>query len=328
MMTEAVPFWRDRPVLVTGCTGFLGSWLVAALVEAGAKVVGLVRDRTGESRLFADGTAQRITMVWGQVEDAALLERVVNEYEVETVFHLAAQALVGVAHANPLSTFETNIRGTWNLLEAGRRSRRIRRIVLASSDKAYGASAILPYTESLPLAGSHPYDVSKSCADLIGQAYARTYGLPVCVTRCANLFGGGDVNLSRLVPGTIVSLLRGERPVIRSNGKAVRDYLYVKDAVTAYLDLARAMDRPDVAGEAFNVSSENQIAVLDLVRTIGRLMGSDAEPLILDEARGEIPHQAMSSKKAREVLGWSPAYTLEMGLKETIAWYERHAAVS
>jgi CDP-glucose 4,6-dehydratase len=321
---SAGDFWRERPVFVTGCTGLLGSWLTRALVAQGADVVGLIRDWVPQSELGRSGTEDRIRVVRGDVRDRGLMERVLGEYEVDTVFHLAAQTIVGVANRNPISTFETNIRGTWSVLEASRRSPTVRQIVVASSDKAYGAHEQLPYSEEAPLKGRHPYDVSKSCTDLIALSYAATYALPVCVTRCGNLYGGGDLNWNRLVPGTIRSARRGERPVIRSDGTLVRDYFYVEDAVLAYMTLAErlAADR-SLAGEAFNFSNEIQVTVLQLTREILRLMRrQDLEPDVRAEASHEILHQYLDASKARTVLGWRPRFTLEQGLTRTIPWYE------
>jgi CDP-glucose 4,6-dehydratase len=283
--------------------------------------VGILRDFVPTSRLLRGGPPAGMTVVGGDVRDRDLLERVMGEYEVECVFHLAAQTIVGIANANPVSTFEANITGTWNALEAARRSPRVRRVVLASSDKAYGAHATLPYTEDMPLRGEHPYDVSKSCADLIARAYFATYGLPVAITRCANLYGGGDLNWNRLVPGVIRDVVAGRRPVIRSDGTLVRDYLYVEDAVDAYLDLLRAMDSAAIHGEAFNVSAGNQLTVLDLTRRILERMGSSLDPDVRSEAAHEIPHQYLAADKARRVLGWRPRFGLDAGLDRTIAWY-------
>jgi len=319
-------FWRDRGVLVTGCSGFLGGWLSAWLADAGASVVGIVRDRVPESRFWREGIAERITVVRGDVEDGALLERVLGEYEVQTVMHLAAQTIVGIANRNPLSTFETNIRGTWRLLEACRRSTLVREVIVASSDKAYGTQPRLPYTEGDPLAGEHPYDVSKSCADLLATSYAKSFGLPVAITRCGNFYGGGDLNFNRIVPGTIRSVIRGEPPVIRSDGRLTRDYLYVEDAVLAYVRLAEALGAtPDLAGEAFNFSNEHPLSVLELARRIlGVMERPDLEPVVLDQATNEIPHQHLAAGKARAHLGWEPRYTLETGLDRTVAWYRAH----
>ncbi|MFN9859450.1 MAG: NAD-dependent epimerase/dehydratase family protein, partial [Pseudanabaena sp.] len=258
-------FWQNRSVLVTGCTGFLGSWMTQELVDRGAKVVGLIRDWTPQSRLFQMGLEKRMVTVYGKVEDISVLERTINEYEVETVFHLAAQTIVGVANREPLSTFEANIKGTWNVLEACRRVGTVGRIIAASSDKAYGAQKNMPYDETTPLQGDHPYDVSKSCADLICQTYYKSYNLPVCVTRCGNFYGGGDLNFNRIIPDTIRSALSDRPVIIRSNGNYIRDYFYVKDGVLAYLHLAENMDRPEILGEAFNFSNELQISVIDIV---------------------------------------------------------------
>jgi len=316
-------FWRDRRILVTGCTGLVGAWTTRALVERGAHVVGLVRDQVCGSELTRSSLVASIDVVRGCVEDQSLLERVLAEYEVQTVFHLAAQTIVGIANRCPLSTFESNIKGTWCLLEAARRCGHRPDVVVASSDKAYGEQAELPYTEGTPLAGRHPYAVSKSCADLLALAYHHTYGLPVCVTRCGNFYGGGDLNWNRIVPGTIRSVLRGEAPVIRSDGTNVRDYFYVKDGARAYLHLAECMAaRPEIAGQAFNFSADTPISVLDLVGRILRQMNTPLQPRVLGEARHEIRNQYLSSAKARQVLGWAPCYNLDESLRETIAWYE------
>lgn len=320
-------FWKDRSVFVTGATGLLGSWLCNQLTMEGANVTCLVRDWVPRSLLLKRETSDRLNIVRGRVEDFYTIERTLNEYEVETVFHLAAQTIVGTANRNPLSTFETNIKGTWNLLEACRRVSTVNGIVLASSDKAYGDQQKLPYDESTPLEGRHPYDVSKSCADLLAKSYSTTYGLPVCITRCGNFYGGGDLNFNRIVPGTIRSLLIGEQPIIRSDGTYIRDYFYIKDAVYAYMHLARKMEEMDISGEAFNFSNEIQVTVLELVNKIRTLMEKDdIEPKILGTTSNEILHQYLSAKKARDVLGWKPRYSLEAGLKETIAWYDKFFA--
>lgn len=315
-------FWRDRSVLVTGATGLVGCWLVERLAAAGADVVCLVRDWVPRSRLATSGMIGRVKVVRGDVCDQGGMERALGEHEVATVFHLAAQTIVGIANRNPVSTFEANVRGTWATLEACRRSPRVEQVILASSDKAYGDQEHLPYDESTPLQGTHPYDVSKSCADLIARAYAVSYGLPVAITRCGNFYGGGDLNWNRIVPGTIRSVLRGRRPVIRSDGTFIRDYFYVEDGAAAYMALAEALaGRPGLAGEAFNFSNEIQVCVLDLVRRILRLMGSDLEPEVRNEASNEIIHQYLSAEKARRVLGWSPLFTLDQGLERTVSWY-------
>lgn len=322
--------WLDRRVFVTGATGLLGSWLTKALVLKKARVTILVRDWVSESELFRNGSISGVTVVRGDLNDQALLERILNEYEIETVFHLAAQTIVGTANRGPVSTFESNIGGTWSLLEAARHSPLIKQIVVASSDKAYGTNAELPYTEETALAGRNPYDASKSCADLIAQSYAHTYGSPICITRCGNLFGGGDLNWNRLIPGTIRSVLKNEPPVIRSDGKYIRDYFYVEDAVEAYLRLAEQMERDvSLCGQAFNFSNEVQLTVLEMTQKILTLMErTDLQPVILNLASNEIVHQSLSARKARELLGWSSVYSIEEGLLHTINSYRNALTAS
>jgi len=322
MVPHDPAFWLDRPALVTGASGLLGSWLVKRLLAWRAEVVCLVRDWVPQSELVRKGLMGRVRVVRGDVRHQALLERLLGEYEIATVFHLAAQTIVPTANRNPVSTFDTNIRGTWALLEACRRSPCVAQIIVASSDKAYGAHAHLPYDETMPLQGRHPYDVSKSCADLLARAYAATFGLPVVVTRCGNFYGGGDLNWNRIVPGTVRSLLRGERPVIRSDGAYVRDYFYVEDAAAAYMLLAQRLgENPELKGEAFNFSNESQLSVVELVRLIQKLMRSTLQPDIRNQAANEIPCQYLSAAKARQVLGWQPLFTLRQGLRRTINWY-------
>ena len=319
--------WRDRPVLVTGCTGMLGSWLTAALLELGADVIGLVRDWVPQSQLVLSGTYQRVKIVRGDVTDYALLERTLAEYEVETVFHLAAQTIVPIANRNPLSSFETNIKGTWLLLEAARQVDTVKRILVASSDKAYGTHEQLPYTEQAPLQACHPYDVSKACAEMLARTYAVTYGLGAAITRCANLYGGGDLNWNRIVPGTMRSVIYGDRPIIRSDGSLVRDYVYVQDAIAGYLKLAQALNDPRVKGEAFNFGMDQPKSVLEIVKAV--IATSDhpeIKPVILDEAPNEIQAQYLSSAKAGRLLGWEPAHTLEDALTKTYAWYKAFLA--
>lgn len=314
--------WRRRRVFVTGCTGLVGSWLTDWLVAAGADVVGLIRDSVPSSNFHGLGLDTRITTVRGDLEDYALMERALNEHEIDVVFHLGAQTIVGIANRNPLSTFSANIQGTWNLLEAARRTKTVKAFVLASSDKAYGSHDVLPYTEDAPLIGRHPYDVSKSCADLIAQSYWTTYQLPVAITRCGNFYGGGDLNFNRIVPGTIRSLLDGQRPIVRSDGTLIRDYFYVKDGVGAYVTTAEKVLEGIAAGHAYNFSNEIQINVLELIDVIRRSMGDTAlEPIIQNNAPHEIAHQYLSAEKARTHLGWTPAYTMEAGMAETVAWY-------
>ena len=319
---ELSGFWLDRPTLVTGATGLVGGCLVRRLIAEGADVVCLVRDWVPQSELVRADLIEDVKVVRGDVRDQATLERVLGEYEVATVIHLAAQTIVGIANRNPVSTFETNVAGTWSLLEACRRSPAVKQVVVASSDKAYGEHETLPYEEDAPLRGRHPYDVSKSCADLIAQAYAITYGLPVAVTRCGNFYGGGDLNWNRLVPGTIRSILRDQRPVVRSDGNYVRDYFYAEDGAAANMILAeRLAEDPSLRGQAFNFSNETQLTVLEVVRRVLSLMESALEPDVRNEATNEIRRQYLSAEKARRVLGWKPLFTLDEGLHRTIDWY-------
>lgn len=319
-------FWRDRAVAVTGATGFLGSHLVEHLVRIGAHVTILVRDDIPPTAITT-GWWPHVRVVRGAVEDQAAVERLLGDYETRTLFHLAAQSQVGVANRNPVATYEANIQGTWTLLEAVRRSPRVEQVVTASSDKAYGAQPHLPYDEDMPLQGVNPYDVSKTCADLLSQSYHATYGVPVSITRCGNFFGPGDQNWERLVPGTIRSLIRGERPLIRSDGTMVRDYLHVVDGALAYLQLAEAMAEDDgIAGQAFNFSTEVPLTVLELVAKLQEAAGTDLEPEILGTATHEIDSQYLSAEKARKVLGWAPTMTTEEALADTVEWYRQHLA--
>jgi CDP-glucose 4,6-dehydratase len=315
--------WKDKSVLVTGCTGLLGSWMCKELISRNANVVGLVRDWVPKSVLINDEYINKMNVVRGDITDFQTMERVINEYEVEVVFHLAAQTIVEIANRNPLSTFETNIKGTWNILEACRRAPTVKKIIVASSDKAYGDQPVLPYNEDMPLQGTHPYDVSKSCTDLIAKTYHTTYGTPVCITRCGNFYGGGDLNFNRIIPGTIRSILKGGQPVIRSDGSYIRDYFYVEDGVNAYLHLAEKMDDKNILGEAFNFSNEIQVSVLELVQKIICLLGNEEiKPKVLGTAKNEIIHQSLSAEKARNMLEWKPMYTLDEGLERTIKWYQ------
>lgn len=315
-------FWQNKNVFITGGTGFLGSYLVKALVDKGANVTILVRDVIPKSNLYNGNQYTRLNIVNGELENYKLIERALGEYEIDTIFHLAAQAIVGVANRNPLGTFSANIEGTWNILEAARRSPLIKRVIVASSDKAYGDQEKLPYDEDMPLQGMHPYDVSKSCADLIAQSYYETYKLPVCITRCGNLYGGGDLNFNRIIPQTIKLVLNKQAPVIRSDGSYIRDYFYVEDAVRAYMQLAEKIEEYDLGGQAFNFSNEIQLTVLQLVEKLLKAMGSELKPIILNEGNNEIKHQYLSAKKAREVLAWRPIYTIDEGINKTIEWYK------
>lgn len=319
-------FWKNHNVFVTGATGLLGSWMVEELLDQGANITCLIRDWVPGSKLIDSGLLGRTNIVHGELEDYTRLLRTLNEYEIDTVFHLGAQTIVGTAARSALSTFESNIRGTWNLMEACRNcSRLVQRVIAASSDKAYGSHDQLPYTEDTPLQGRFPYDVSKSCADLIALSYFHTYETPVAVTRCGNLFGGGDLNFNRLVPGTIRSALQNEAPIIRSDGTYIRDYFYVRDAVAAYLQLAEKLPDPAFTGQAFNFGTETPVSVLELVDRILKLMGRETlVPRVLNEASHEIPSQYLDCSKARRMMGWEPKYTLEDGLLETIGWYTEY----
>jgi CDP-glucose 4,6-dehydratase len=315
--------WQDKRVLVTGCAGFLGSWLTAVLIDCGADVVGLIRDNIPQSQLVRSGTINHIKIVHGDLCDYTLIERTIAEYEIDTIFHLAAQTIVGIANRSPMSTFETNIRGTWILLEAARHNPTIKAIVIASSEKAYGDLAKPPFTETFPLRGRHPYDVSKSCADLIAQTYAHSYQLPVAITRCSNLYGGGDLHWNRLLPGTIRSVLRGKQPLIRSDGTFKRDYLFVNDAVIGYMMIAEQLAAGQLVGETFNFGMGRPSSALEVVKTIIKLSHyPHLEPIILNEVENEITDEYLSAEKAKSLLGWQPADTLETGFAKTITWYQ------
>lgn len=319
-------FWHGRPVLVTGATGFVGSHLVERLLSLKARVVVLVRDFNPQSLLFKSGNLSGVVIVSGRLEDYWSFERALNEYEIDTVFHLGAMAIVGAAQRSPLPIFESNIRGTYNVLEACREHRdRVKRVVVASSDKAYGISEALPYTEDMPVVGRYPYDVSKSCTDLIARSYYYSHGLPVTVSRCGNIYGGGDLNWSRIVPGTIKSFLAGESPVLRSDGSFLRDYVYVKDVVLSYLRLAEETPEEGVVGQAFNFGPDKPLSVIQMVSEIAKVMKcEDLKPIIQNKASGEIKDQYLSSQLALEKLGWQPTFSLEEGLVETVEWYKSH----
>ena len=318
-------FWQDRNVFVTGATGLVGGWVVKNLKKLNANVVTLVRDWVPGSLLNREKAWDYVTVVRGDICDQELLERVLAEYEISTVLHLAAQTIVPIANRNPVSTFEANIAGTWRLLEACRHNPTVKQIVIASSDKAYGEAAQLPYTEETPLQAKYPYDVSKSCADLIAQSYANTWGLPVVITRCGNFYGGGDLNWNRIIPGTIRSVLRGKRPQIRSTGELVRDYVYVEDAVSSYLLLAEKLEEiPSIKGQAFNFSNENPLSALEIAQKLLDLMGSNLKLEILGGASQEIKNQFLDATKAKTVLNWKPLFPLEEGLKRTISWYDAY----
>ena len=316
-------FWRGRPVYVTGAAGFVGSNLTKSLLDRDAHVVCLQRDDTQPNSLDVLGLRNRVTIVRGELEDLELQNRVLNEYEIDAVFHLAAQAIVGAANRSPISTFESNIRGTYMLLEACRLNPTVKRIAVASSDKAYGSCPSLPYREDFPLNGIFPYDVSKSCADLIARSFAETFHMPVVVTRSANIYGPADLNLSRIIPGTIVSVLRGEDPVVRSDGTPVREFVHTDDVCSAYLALAERID--EVRGEAFNIGTNESVQILDLTQRIIDLAGASErlKPNVLLQRKieHEIDAQFLSADKINGRLGWQSAVSLEDGLRRTIEWY-------
>ncbi len=316
-------FWQGQRVLVTGATGLVGSWLTKELLANGAKVTALTRDLSPQSELVLSGQYKQVQIIRGGLESYETVERAISQSECSSIIHLAAQAIVSTARRSPLLTFESNIRGTYHVLEAARIHRDyVKAVVFASSDKAYGAAPNLPYFEDMPLAGEQPYEVSKSCGDLICQSYYKSYSTPVAVARCGNIYGGGDLNFSRIIPGTIRSLLLGERPQIRSDGTFVRDYIYVKDTVQAYLSLAQAVYEGRCLGEAFNFSPERPVSVLELVKLIQEKMSAQhLKPVIEDKACGEIHSQYLDSTKATKLLKWKPQFSLEEGLAETIDWY-------
>lgn len=315
-------FWAERVVLVTGAAGFLGRWVSSALSSQGARVVGFDINWTDRSRGWVPNEVQHLV---GDVRDLSQVSEVITEMKVTTVIHLAAQTLVQPALHEPIDTFDHNIRGSWIVLEACRTVDGVDSVVVASSDKAYGDGQGVPYDEEMPLMARHPYDVSKACSDILAQTYAETYDLPVAISRCGNLYGGGDLNWSRIVPGAIRSLVNSEPPLIRSDGTFVRDYLYIEDAVTGILELARQLkESPSIKGEAMNFASEMRLPVLEVVRKITAAMGSQLEPVILNEVIYEIPEQRVSAAKARRLLGWKPQYSFEEGLHRTIEWYREN----
>lgn len=318
--------WQDKNVLVTGCTGIIGSWLSRKLVSYGARVVGIIRDYVGFSNLYRQGTIKGMSTAQGDITDFQFVNRVLAEYEIDTVFHLAAQTIVSIANRSPLSTFESNIRGTWLVLEACRLSPTVERVVVASSDKAYGPQGKLPYREEQSLIGRYPYDVSKSCSDLLAQSFYHTYGLPVVISRLANVYGGGDLNFNRIVPGSIKAVLQERPPVIRSDGSPLREYMYVEDAVAAYLCLAENAHRYEVMGQAFNFAPHRPYSVKEIVEEIIKVSGKHLQPIIRGKGAlaGEIDNQYSDSSKARELLAWSPQWELAQGLSQTIEWYRQY----
>ena len=318
-----MPGLKGKNVFVTGASGIIGYWVASYLNDIGAEVTVYLRDFVPKSNLIKSSIFGKVNVVSGQLEDYLNIKRALNEYGIETVIHLGAQTIVETANRSALSTFKANIEGTWNVLEACKNSKLVQGIVVASSDKAYGSSDRLPYTEDMPLAGKHPYDVSKSCSDLIAQSYAHTYGMPIAIARCGNVYGGNDLNFNRIVPGTIKSLLHNERPVIRSDGTFKRDYIYVKDVVDSYIVLAEVLDKKEIRGQSFNFGNDKPVTVLEIVSVIQKLMKKEKlKPKILNIAKAEIKDQYLDSSKARRLLSWKPKYTLEKGLKETIEWYK------
>jgi CDP-glucose 4,6-dehydratase len=321
-------FWRNKSVLVTGATGLVGSWLVRDLLEKGAQVTALVLDNDPNSQLIRSGDYNRISVVNGDLRNYKDLSRAAFTNQCTDIFHLGAQTIVGTALHDPISTFESNIQGTWNVMEVARQSNgAVKSVVVASSDKAYGSSKQLPYLENFPLRGDGPYDVSKSCTDLIAQSYGTTYGVPVTIARCGNIYGGGDLNWSRIVPGTIRDLLNNKRPILRSDGTFVRDYVHVDDVVSAYLRLSEVSQSKNLNGEAFNFSRDEPLSVLDLYKSVSiAVVGKLVDPEIQNTARSEIKDQHLDSSKAKSVLGWESKLTLEDGLKKTISWYKTYLA--
>jgi CDP-glucose 4,6-dehydratase len=321
--------WEGKNVLVTGATGFVGSWLTKSLVEKKANVIALIRDHVPDSPLIYTGTYSKLkSVVEGDIIDYGTVNRVFNEYDINICFHLAAQTIVGAANRSPLPTFETNIKGTWNILEVALKTKTLERIIIASTDKIYGEPVKLPITEDHPLSATYPYDASKACIEILTRTYFKTYGLPVGITRCCNIYGGGDLNFSRIIPDAIRSIVFNKNPIIRSDGTPVRDFIYITDVVNAYLTLAENLDKKNVKGEAFNFGSNSPIKILDLVNKIIKVSGKNLKPVIKGEGKpkGEISEQYLSSEKARKILKWEPKIPLEIGMKKTINWYENFFA--
>ncbi|MFA6429863.1 MAG: GDP-mannose 4,6-dehydratase [Patescibacteria group bacterium] len=322
---ERKQFWNNRHVFITGGFGLLGSTIAEMLHDLGARLVLLKRDHVPSSRIFELGAIDHINIVHGDFEDFPTVYRALNEYEIDTVFHVGAQPIAPVGNRCPLPTLSANIMGTCNMLEAARTAPTVKRMLVASSDKAYGAQPVLPYTEDAPLRGTHPYDVSKSCTDLVSQMYWNTYKTPVCITRCGNLYGPGDLNWQRVIPETIKHVLHNEAPVIRSDGKFIRDYFFIRDAANAYITLAENMERPEVLGQPFNFSTGNSMTVVDIVNKVLQVMGrTDLQPIILNQAKAEIHDQTLSSEKAGRILNWKPYWSVDEGLAETVAWYKNY----
>ena len=313
-------YWKNRKVLITGHEGFLGSWLAKVLLSYGVKIVGIDKVKNRPISIL-NGLRKNITSIKGDVVSLSLVKKIIEKYKPQTIFHLAAEAIVVEANKNPVKTFKSNIEGTWNILEASRDKKFIETIIIASSDKAYRESNKLPYKEDAPLRGNYPYEVSKSCADLLAYTYFYTYNLPVCITRCGNTFGPGDFHFSRIVPDAIRSAFQNKTLLIRSDGKFTRDYVYVEDIINGYIMLAEKLQKLKLEGKAFNFSNEKPLSVIELVEKIYQIVNKKPTYQILGKAKYEIKHQYLSSKRAREILGWKPKYSLEEGLKKTINWY-------
>jgi len=316
--------WKGMNVLVTGADGFIGSHIAKALADKRANVTTIVRDVKKTSNLDVLNLRSKVNVIHGDLVNFHDCERTINEYDIQFVFHIAAQAIVGPANRSPLSTFESNIKGTWNILEACRLSKTVKGLIVASSDKAYGQQKKLPYTEESQLNGYYPYDASKACAEILARCYYMTYNLPLAITRNANTYGPADMNMSRIIPDVITTILRGEQPIIRSDGTPERDYMYIKDAVSAYLTLAENLHRKEVVGQAFNFGTGKPISVIDLYNKIIKLMGKNTKPKILGEAKNEIDRQYLAIGKVKKILKWQPGYTIDRGLKETIEWYRQN----
>ena len=316
--------WKGKNVLITGATGFAGSWIAKSLVEKKANVVALIRDHAPDSPLFYMDTYPKLKAAKGNIIDYNSVNRIFNEYEINACFHLAAQPIVTIANRSPIPTFETNIKGTWNILEVARKTETLERIVIASTDKVYGEPIKLPITEDHPLDASYPYDASKACLEILVRTYFKTYELPIGITRCCNIYGGGDLNFSRIIIDTIRSIIFNKNPIIRSDGTPVRDFIYIDDVVNAYLTLAENLGRKDVKGEAFNFGSNSPISMIDLVNKIIKVSGKNLKPEIIGKKKphAEIDEQYLSSEKALRLLKWKPKVPLDIGLKRTIKWYE------
>lgn len=312
-------FWKEKNVFLTGATGLVGSHIAKELIKYNANVIALLRSKNPSSYFFREGCDKKTTIVYGDLKDFDKISDIITRYEIESIIHLGAQPIVGTALVNPRETFRTNIDGTVNILESARKSTSIKEIIIASSDKSYGKSSTLPYTEDMPLKGTSPYDVSKSCADLISLSFAETYDLPVVVTRCGNIYGAGDLNFNRIVPGAIKAALTDSVLEIRSDGKMVREYTYIKDIVNGYLMLAENIEK--TKGQAFNLGSGERYTVIEVVDKVSKIIGKKIKTKILNTAKNEIPEQYLSSEKIKILLGWKCNYDFEAGLSETFPWY-------